>query len=212
MSAISTSNSFDIPAFVNAIANGDVMKFSLKIASVVLLLVSAPLLRADSVLFTLTGADHVVSFSLLLQPTPDQSGKDFEFIPFFIFNDVAVTVDGVTTDQAILFSDSGDQHIAFSDANSFSVGSQNQIVSSRNISETFFEEAKDIFSGPPENPTFIPGRSTGFASALDGQGEPAATLEIERVAPTPEPGSFVLLGSGLLGFAGLLRRRFLLRS
>ena len=48
---------------------------------------------------------------------------------------MAVTADGVTTDQAILFSDSGDQHIAFSDANSFSVGSQNQIISSRNIRE-----------------------------------------------------------------------------
>ena len=188
------------------------MKFSLKIASVVLLLVSAPLLRADSVLFTLTGADHVVSFSLLLQPTPDQSGKDFEFIPFFIFNDVAVTVDGVTTDQSILFSDSGDQHIAFSDANSFSVGSQNQIVSTRNVTEAFFEEAKDIFSGPPEDPTFIPGTSTGFASTLDGRGEPATTLDIERVIPTPEPSGFVLLGSGLLGFAGVVRRKFCVRK
>jgi hypothetical protein len=185
------------------------VKIVLKVASMALCFVSAPLLRADSVLLTLTGADRVVSFSLPLQPTPDQSGKDFEFIPFFIFNDVAVTVDGVTTDQAILFSDSGDQHIAFSDANSFSVGSQNQIVSSRNISEAFFEEAKDIFSGPPENPTFIPGTSTGFAFTLDGRGEPATTLDIERVVPTPEPSSFVLLGSGLLGFAGVVRHKFL---
>ena len=181
------------------------MKILLKVASVGLCLVSTPLLRADSVLFTLTGADHVVSFTLPTQPTPDQSGKDFEFIPFFIFNDVAVTVDGVTTDQSILFSDSGDQHIAFSEANSFSVGSQNQIVSTRNVSEAFFEEAKDIFSGPPENPTFIPGTSTGFAFTLDGRGEPATTLQIETVAQTPEPSSFVLLGSGILGFAGVMR-------
>lgn len=183
------------------------MKSFFKYASAGLFLVSAPLLRADSVLFTLTGADHVVSFSLPLQPTPDQSGKDLEFIPFFIFNDVAVTVDGVTTDQSILFSDSGDQHIAFSDANSFSVGSQNQIVSRRNVTEAFFEEAKDIFSGPPENPAFIPGTSTGFASTLDGRGEPATTLDIERVVPTPEPSSVVLLGSGLLGLAGVVRRK-----
>jgi hypothetical protein len=185
------------------------MKIFLKIASIGLCFVSAPLLRADSVLFTLTGAGHVVSFSLPLQPTPDQSGKDLEFIPFFIFNDVAVTVDGVTTDQSILFSDSGDQHIAFSDADSFSVGPQNQIVSKRNVTEAFFEEAKDIFSGSPENPTFIPGTSTGFASTIDGRGEPATTLDIERLAPTPEPSTLVLLGSGLLGFAGVVRRKIL---
>jgi hypothetical protein len=181
------------------------MKSLFNFAGAALFLMSAPMLHADSVSFTLTGADHVVSFSLPLQPTPDQSGKDFEFLPYFIFNDVAVTVDGVTTDQA--FSDSGDQHIAFSDANSFSVSSQNQIVSSRNITEAFFEEAKDIFSGPVENPTFIPGTSTGFASTLDGRGEPATTLDIERLAPTPEPSSFILLGSGLLGFAGVVRRK-----
>jgi hypothetical protein len=192
--------------------SGDRMKSLFKFAGAALFLMCAPLLRADSVLFTLTGADHVVSFSLPLQPTPDQSGKDFEFIPYFIFNDVAVTVDGVTTDQAILFSDSGDQHIAFSDADSFSVSSQNQIVSSRNISEAFFEEAQDIFSGPVDRPTFIPGTSTGFASTLDGQGEAATTLAIERLVPTPEPSSFVLLGSGLLGFAGVVCRKFLLRS
>jgi hypothetical protein len=31
-------------------------------------------------------------------------------------------------------------------------------------------------------------------------------------AQIPEPGRFVLLGSGLLGFARVVRRRFLLRS
>ena len=53
-----------------------------KFASAGLFLMSAPLLRADSVLFTLTDSDHVISFSLPSQPTPDQSGKDFENIPF----------------------------------------------------------------------------------------------------------------------------------
>ncbi len=183
------------------------MKIFLKVASIGLCFASVPLLRADSVLFTLTGAGHVVSFSLPLQPTPDQSGKDLEFIPYFIFNDVAVKVDGVTTDQSILFSDSGDQHIALSDADSFSVSPQNQIVSSRNVTEAFFEEAKDIFSGPVENPMFLPGTSTGFASTLDGSGESATTLDIERVVPTPEPSGVVLFGSGLLGLAGVVRRK-----
>ena len=90
------------------------MKSLFKFAGAALFLVCAPLLRADSALFTLTGADHVVSFSLPLQPTPDQAGKDFEFIPYFIFNDVAVTVDGVTRrSRQILFPIAGISTLPF---------------------------------------------------------------------------------------------------
>jgi hypothetical protein len=37
------------------------------------------------------------------------------------------------------------------------------------------------------------------------------TFTPEEVAPTPEPSSFLLLGSGVLGMAGMLRRKFLAR-
>jgi hypothetical protein len=181
----------------------DRMKSFFKLASLVLFLVSAPLLRADSVLFTLNDSVHVFSFTLPSQPTPDQSGKDNESIPFFFFNNIPVTVDGVTTNQGVLFSDSGDQHLVFAD--SWLVGSVGQVVPTHNVSAAFVEEAQKIFSGSAEDPTLIPGSENGSFFGFGVQ--PTATLDIETAAQTPEPGSFVLLGSGLLGFAGVVRRK-----
>jgi len=51
---------------------------------------------------------------------------------------------------------------------------------------------------------FIVGSQSG---SLFGFGQPTGTLFIETVAQTPEPGSFVLLGSGLLGLAGVIHRK-----
>jgi hypothetical protein len=66
----------------NSFFDGDRMKSLFKFASAFLFLMSAPLLHADSVSFTLTAPDHVFSYSLPSQPTPDRSGEDFENLPF----------------------------------------------------------------------------------------------------------------------------------
>jgi hypothetical protein len=161
-----------------------------KFASAVLFLMSAPLLRADSVLFNVTTSGHSFSFTLPSQQAPDGSGEDFENIPFFFFNNVAVTVDGVTTNQGVLFFDIGDQFVDI--GNAWFVTPQDQVVAN-NFFEGFFEEAQNMFSGPVANPTFIPGSQNGFFLGSSQVNEPAATLDIERVVPTPEPSSFVLL-------------------
>jgi hypothetical protein len=179
------------------------MKSFFKFASVVLFLVSTPLLRADSVLFNVTTSGHSFSFALPSQQAPDQSGKDFENIPFFFYNNIAVTVDGITTNQGVLFFDDGDQFVDI--GNAWFVNSDDQVVAN-NFFEGFFEEAQNMFSGPSANPTFIPGSQNGFFIGSSDD-EPPATLEITKVAQTPEPASFVLLGSGLLGLAGVVRRK-----
>jgi hypothetical protein len=129
---------------------------------------------------------------------------DFENIPFFFFNNVAVTVDGTMTNQGVVFSDNGFQHLAF--GNAWFVNPEDQVIAN-NTFAGFFEEEQEIFSGPVGNPTFIPGTADGFDFEPDREDELAGTLDIETVAQTPEPGSFVLLGSGLLGLAGVVRRK-----
>jgi hypothetical protein len=178
------------------------MKSLFKFAGACLFLISAPLLRADSVSFHLNDSINNFSFTLPTHPTPDQSGEDFENIPFFIFNNIPVTVNGVTSNEGLLFADSGDQHLVISDE--FHVSPANQVVGG-NVVVSFTEEAKNLFSGSVENPTFIVGSQSG---SLFGFGvQPTGTLVIEAVAQTPEPGSFMLLGSGFLGIAGVVRLR-----
>jgi hypothetical protein len=154
------------------------MKSFFKFAGAGLFLMSAPLLRADSVLFTLTDSDHVISFSLPSQATPDQSGEDFENIPFFFVNNVAVTVDGTTTNQGVVFSDSGFQHIAF--GNAWFVTPEDQVIAN-NTFAGFFEEEQEIFSGPVGNPTFIPGTAHGFDFEPAGKMNSRARLISKRL-------------------------------
>jgi hypothetical protein len=62
------------------------------------------------------------------------------------------------------------------------------------------EFGPQLFAGSTSAPTFLPGTYT-LTSAKNGTG----TLVI---ASTPEPGSLLLIGSGLLAFLGFRRKNF----
>jgi hypothetical protein len=182
------------------------MKFLLRFAGAGLFLISAPILRADSVLFTLSDSAHVFSFTLPTPATPDASGAHAP-IPFFFFNDVPVTEDGLTTDESVLFlvEPVGTNQLEFAD--SFSVNGAGNITPTNEI--YVFAAGEKFSGGSVDSPAFTPGTTvTGLTNDNLGTLRQGAVLSVTTpAAQTPEPGGFVLLGSGLLGFAGVIRRK-----
>jgi hypothetical protein len=194
------------------------MKSLLKVAGIGLCLLSAPLLHATPVFFTLSGSGHVFTFSLDSNPTPDGTISDGNVFSAFFFNNIAVSVDGgAPTEDGVEFV-----NINFNGKQDLEIAGQIIKSSPTSLSSTnemqLFESdgAAKIFTGIETSPIFTAGTTVhGGSSVTFGEDAPAGSVSISSTAPppapTPEPSSFVLLGSGLLGFAGVMRRKLLPR-
>lgn len=58
------------------------------------------------------------------------------------------------------------------------------------------------------SPLFTGGHSGSYLAITGGGSGGSEDVLVDGVTPTPEPGSMLLFGSGLLGLGGLLRRRW----
>ena len=142
------------------------------------------------------GTNVTYTFSLPSTPTLDcaaaggancVSGQYFivDNVPYFVSGDDEGG-DGPGTSTETFFTENSD--IGFSFDNNYG-----QIYA--------YPLPQQYFSGSVSDPTFIPGVYT----FTYGDGMPDGTLAI--VAETPEPSSFVLLGTGVLGILGAAKRK-----
>ena len=146
-------------------------------------------------LFTLTTTKDTINFTL-----PDQLSGSFGSNYFYVFN-VPVTADGVTTIENLEFDDPS------ADGRDLIILAFDPQDPSAGDSFLLLQQGPQLFTGSSRNPMFSPGSfqlSQVPASGIAYTGD--FDLTISTV--TPEPSSIALLGTGALGVAGVIRRRW----
>lgn len=151
--------------------------------------------RADTFTFSVGG----YTFSLPSTPTSYSTATDS-----IIFQNVSVTNGSTATLEEVGFENDD----PFTKSSNLVIGRTVDFDNGGGYSANFPLYADGlttsaIFGGTPENPTFEAGTYGGSVVYGPGNG----TLVITSSSVTPEPSSIALLGTGLLGFAGVVRKR-----
>ncbi len=158
--------------------------------------------RADTTdVFSLTGNDLDLTFSVPSSPVPASSDPSLGFF----LDQVAVIANGVS-----YVSNPADFFVS-------DVGGGFALQADDDLIEYFSFGGSQLFTGPLSSPTFRTGEfslSGVFCPGSDPEGPPVScTLDpykltiVQQMATTPEPQSLVFLSTGLLGGLAVVLKR-----
>ena len=140
--------------------------------------------------FTLQSGTTTITFSIPLPASPDNSAEgsfsDFD-VPVAVNGTAATSFSSEETFLNSTFVPPVDLNVAYTLNGNY---------------EKITEDGQQLYTGSESSPTLDLGTFT-FTS-----GDTLTITQVATPAVTPEPSSIALLGTGLLGAAGVLRKRF----